>query len=148
MVFSLENLPAEKKGTIKIVKKCDADLPKTVADPIQLQHVFVNLLINSVDSMPDGGSLTVETSYEPALKLIHVSISDTGTGIRREYMDKIFEPFFTTKARRTGLGLSISKRLIEQNNGDITVDNKPNGGAIFKVILPLKRLEAGDPYEI
>jgi len=148
MVLSLENLPAEKKGTIKIVKKCDADLPKTVADPVQLQQVFVNLLINSVDSMPDGGSLTVETSYEPAQKLIQVSISDTGTGIRREYMDKIFEPFFTTKARRTGIGLPISKRLIEQNNGDITVDNNPNGGAIFKVSLPLKRLEEGDRYEI
>jgi two-component system sensor histidine kinase AtoS len=150
MVFSLENLslPPEKKGTIKIVKKCDADLPKTVADPMQLQQVFVNLLINSVDSMPGGGSLTVETSYEPARKLIQVSISDTGTGIRREYMDKIFEPFFTTKARGTGLGLPITKRLIEQNNGDISVDNNPNGGTTFKVSLPLKRLEEGDHYEI
>jgi len=82
------------------------------------------------------------------LKLIQVSISDTGTGIPREYMDKIFEPFFTTKARRTGLGLPIAKRLIEQNNGDITVDNNPNGGAIFKVSLPLKRLEESDRYEI
>jgi two-component system sensor histidine kinase AtoS len=143
MFFSLENLssPPEKRGTIKIVKKCDADLPKTVADPMQLHQVFVNLLINAVDSMPDGGSLTVETSYEQARKLLQVNISDTGTGIRREYMDKIFEPFFTTKARGTGFGLPITKRLIEQNNGDIRVDNNPNGGAIFKVSLPLKRLE-------
>jgi two-component system sensor histidine kinase AtoS len=150
MVFSLENLspPPEKKGTINVVKKLDAGLPKTVADPMQLQQVFVNLLINSVDSMPDGGSLTVETSYEPARKLIQVSISDTGTGIRREYMDKIFEPFFTTKGRGTGLGLPITKRLVEQNNGAISVDNNPNGGAIFKVSLPLKRLEEGDHYEI
>jgi two-component system sensor histidine kinase AtoS len=150
MVFSLENLslPPEKKGTIKIVKKVDADLPRTMADPMQLQQIFVNLLVNSVDSMPDGGSLTVETSYEPARKLIQVSISDTGTGIRREYMDKIFEPFFTTKAHGTGLGLPITKRLIEQNNGDISVDNNPNGGAIFKVSLPLKRLEEGNHYEI
>jgi PAS domain S-box-containing protein len=150
MVFSLENLspPPEKKGTIKIVKKCDADLPKTVADPMQLQQVFVNLLINAVDSMPDGGSLTVETSYEQARKLIQVNISDTGTGIRSEYMDKIFEPFFTTKTHGTGFGLPITKRLIEQNNGDIRVDNNPNGGAIFKVSLPLKRLEEGNRYEI
>lgn len=149
MVFSFENLslPPEKKGTIKIVKKCDAELPKTVADPMQLHQVFVNLIINSVDSMPDGGSLTVETSYEPARKLLQVSISDTGTGIRREYMDKIFEPFFTTKAQGTGLGLPISKRLIEQNNGDISADNNPNGGATFKVSLPVKRLEEGDRYE-
>jgi len=149
-VFSLENLslPPEKKGTIKIVKKYDADLPKTVADPMQLHQVFVNLLINSVDSMPDGGSLTVETSYEQARKLIQVSISDTGTGIRRKYMDKIFEPFFTTKSQGTGLGLPITKRLIEQNNGDITADNNPNGGAIFKVTLPSKRLEESDRYEI
>jgi len=149
-VFSLENLslPPEKKGTIKIVKKYDADLPKTVADPMQLHQVFVNLLINSVDSMPDGGSLTVETSYEQTRKMIQVSISDTGAGIRREYLDKIFEPFFTTKSQGTGLGLPITKRLIEQNNGDITADNNPNGGAIFKVTLPSKRLEESDRYEI
>jgi two-component system NtrC family sensor kinase len=92
--------------------------------------------------------LTVKPSYEPARKLIHVSISDTGTGIRREYMDKIFEPFFTAKANGTGLVLPITKWLIEQNNCDISVDNNPNGGAIFKVNLPLKRLEEGDHYEI
>lgn len=150
MVFSLENLsrPPEKNGTIKIIKKCDADLPKTKADPMQLQQVFVNLLINAVDSMPDGGSLTVETSYEPARKLIQISLSDTGKGIREEYRDKIFEPFFTTKADRTGLGLAISRRLIEQNDGDISVDNNPNGGAVFKISLPLKCPEEGDRYEM
>lgn len=149
VVLLLENLslPQEKQGTIKIIKKYDAGLPKTMADPMQLRQVFMNLLVNSVDSMHDGGSLTVETSYEAARKLIRVSISDTGKGIPKEYMDKIFEPFFTTKAQENGLGLAISRRLIEQNNGCISVDNNPNGGAIFKISLPLKRLEDGHRYD-
>jgi signal transduction histidine kinase len=143
---SLEN-PShqqEKNGAIKIIKRCAADLPKTMADPLQLQQVFVNLLINAADSMTNGGSLTVETSYEPSRKLIQISLSDTGKGIREEYKDKIFEPFFTTRSHRTGLGLAISRRLIEQNGGYITVDNNPNGGAIFKVSLPLRRPEEGN----
>jgi signal transduction histidine kinase len=147
---SLEN-PShqqEKNGAIKITKRCAADLPKTMADPLQLQQVFVHLLTNAVDSMPDGGSLTVETSYEPNRKLIQISLSDTGKGIRKEYMDKIFEPFFTTKSQRTGLGLAISRRLIEQNGGYISVDNNPNGGAIFKVSLPLRRPEEGNRYDM
>jgi signal transduction histidine kinase len=147
---SLDNQshPPEKNGSIKVIKKCAADLPKTMADPVQLQQVFVNLLINAVDSMPDGGSLTVETSYEPARKLIQISLSDTGKGIRRESMDRIFDPFFTTKSHRNGLGLGISRRLIEQNGGIITADNNPSGGAVFRISLPLRRPEKGSRYDM
>jgi two-component system NtrC family sensor kinase len=139
LAISLENLyyRPEKKETIKISKKWDTALPKAMVDPSQLQQVFVNLFINSVNTMPDGGSLTVETSYDPARNSIEVSISDTGTRIHGENIDKIFEPFFTTKAHGTGLGLAISKRLIEQNNGFISVYNNPEGGAIFKISLSL-----------
>ena len=150
MAVSLENLshPSGKNGDIKVNKKCNADLPKTMADPMQLQQVFVNLLMNAVDSMPDGGSLTVETLYEPARKLIQITLSDTGKGIRQESRDEIFEPFFTTKSHRNGLGLAISRRLIEQNDGVITADNNPNGGATFKIILPLRCPEEGNHYAV
>lgn len=133
---TLTNLP-ERKSAIKILKKCDAKLPGVVADPLQLQQVFVNLLTNAFDAMPEGGLLTVETTCDLSGKTIEVSISDTGTGIRQEYRDKIFEPFFTTKTSRHGLGLSISRRLIEQNNGIVRADSNPGGGAIFSITLPI-----------
>lgn len=139
---TLSNLP-ERKSAIKILRKCDDNLPIILADPVQLQQVFVNLLTNAFDAMPEGGILTVETTCDPAGKTIAVSISDTGTGIRQEYRDKIFEPFFTTKSSRHGLGLSISRRFIEQNSGSIRADSNPGGGAIFSITLPINISKGG-----
>jgi len=105
-----------------------------MADPMQLQQILLNLLLNAVDSMPNGGTLSVRTLLER--ESIHIEIADTGRGVATEHVDKIFQPFFTTKPKGSGLGLAISKQLVEQHGGSITVASKPAGGAVFRVILP------------
>lgn len=118
-------------------------LPNTMADPKQLNQVFLNLVLNAIDAMPQGGTLTARTSFEKGLGIIHVEFWDTGKGISKENIDKIFHPFFTTKAKGTGLGLAISRTLIEQHGGSITGGANPKGGAVFRIRLPVRAPEAG-----
>lgn len=142
MTFSLKNLPKTPGNhAINVVKEFDETLPKTLADPMQLQQVFMNLLLNAAEAMSDGGSLTVRTRYEPSENSIRVVISDTGKGFGEDVLKRIFEPFFTTKSKGTGLGLPITKRLIEQHGGSIRVKSRPGGGATFLVDLPVKNSE-------
>ena len=119
-----------------VIKKDLQPLPDTLADPMQLQQIFLNLILNAVDAMPSGGTLGVRTFFEEGADLLHVEISDTGKGISEENAAKIFQPFFTTKAKGTGLGLAISKQLIEQHGGTIAVDANPAGGSVFRIQLP------------
>ncbi|HUI66965.1 MAG TPA: ATP-binding protein [Nitrospirota bacterium] len=129
---------ARDSKSITVVKDYGRDLPKTMADPQQLQQVFLNLLLNAADAMPDGGMVTVETSRpEPGVSL-HIQIVDTGDGIDEAVVDKIFQPFFTTKPHGTGLGLAITKRLIEQHGGSISVKNNHAKGVAFMIMLPVR----------
>jgi signal transduction histidine kinase len=111
-------------------------LPSTMADRMQLQQVFLNIVLNAIDAMPKGGTLTIRTSYSEETGRIRVEIADTGKGIGDGAAAKIFEPFFTTKSKGTGLGLAISKQLVEQHGGSITAANNPGGGATFEILLP------------
>jgi len=124
---------------ITIMKDFDSRLPATIADPLQLQQVFMNLLLNAADAMPNGGTITARTSHTAPSQFVHITISDTGKGIDRRVIEKIFLPFFTTKPKGTGLGLAITKRLVEQHGGNIRVEINRGGGASFTVALPLKR---------
>ena len=133
---------SKKSRVITIVREFDPRLPKTMADPIQLQQVFMNLLLNAADAMPNGGTLTAQTLHEETSLFLRIRIRDTGSGIDKSMIDKIFQPFFTTKPKGTGLGLSITKRLVEQHGGSIRVTNNPNGGAAFTIDLPIKPGEA------
>jgi two-component system sensor histidine kinase AtoS len=138
MTFSLKNVPASSgNGTINVVKELDEHMPRTMADPMQLQQVFMNLLLNAVEAMSEGGVLTVKTWYEPTGDSLQISIGDTGKGIDSESLARIFEPFFTTKPKGTGLGLAITKRLIEQHGGSIWVEGLLKGTA-FRIGLPVK----------
>jgi two-component system sensor histidine kinase AtoS len=143
MVFSLKNVKRSADGEtpVNVVKEFDRHLPKTVADPMQLQQVFMNLLLNAVEAMPKGGLLRVKTSHEAKTNMISVSIADTGKGVDKEVLDRIFEPFFTTKPKGTGLGLPITKRLVEQNGGDIHVELNAEKGTTFRISLPVKQFE-------
>ena len=140
MTFSLKNVPRSSgNGTINVVRELDEQMPRTMADPMQLQQVFMNLLLNAVEAMSEGGVLTVKTWYEPSDDSLQISIGDTGKGIDDESMARIFEPFFTTKPKGTGLGLAITKRLIEQHGGSIWVENLPKG-TTFRIGLPAKHI--------
>ena len=131
------------------------------ADASQLEQVIMNLAVNARDAMPDGGTLTIETSFVtdgPALCVGRavvapegpcalLSVADTGVGIEPGLEQRIFEPFFTTKAvgRGTGLGLSTVYGIVEQSGGCVWVDSAPGRGAIFNVCLPLAALPVAVP---
>ena len=134
MALSLKN---PLFSSILVKKEFEEGLPEIMADSMQLQQVFLNLLLNAGESMTDGGILTVKTSSEQGSDFVHVAISDTGKGIPEEAIQKIFNPFFTTKPKGTGLGLAITRRLVEQHGGKIRATNNADGGASFIVSLPL-----------
>ena len=107
-----------------------------------LQQVFLNLIVNAVQAMPDGGELTVEAE-EDKNRRITVRVQDTGGGIPPEHLTHIFDPFFTTKkvGQGTGLGLSVSYGIIKKHGGRIDVDSRPGKGSTFTVIMPVKEEE-------
>jgi two-component system sensor histidine kinase AtoS len=142
LVFSLKNTSSspDASGPITIVKKFDERLPETMADPMQLQQVFMNILINAADAMREGGTLTVQTGFQASEEAIEIMISDTGRGMDKTQMENIFLPFFTTKPKGSGLGLSITKRLIEQHGGSLRVESVLGKGSTFTIALPVRRV--------
>jgi PAS domain S-box-containing protein len=142
IAFSLKHpsLSSNTRSAVSILKEFDERLPVTLADPMQLQQVFLNLLFNGIEAMPDGGQMGIRTIYDAGLKIVHIEISDSGAGIAKEKMDRIFQPFFTTKKKGSGLGLAISRRLIEQHGGEITVKSQTGKRAVFKIVLPLQEV--------
>jgi signal transduction histidine kinase len=114
--------------------------------PDQIKQVFLNVSLNAIEVMqPEGGQLEVEIHYSPSFDRIGVSFADTGPGIPKENLSKLFEPFFTTKDSGTGLGLSICYDIIHRHSGEITVENRETGGAIFTIWLPLVKAEVPVP---
>ncbi len=116
------------------------DLPEVWLDSDLVQQVFLNLCLNAIQAMPQGGKLTIATGvrrYRTRRSFVDVSFSDTGKGIPKEAMEKIFDPFFTTRSMGTGLGLSISLQIARDHGGVITAKNNSSGGATFRVSFPL-----------
>ena len=125
-----------KYNDIELILKLDPALPLVYGNKIYLQQVFLNLMINAKDAMPEGGKLVIETKLENGNVII--KFSDTGVGIPDNIKDKIFEPFFTTKGSKgTGLGLSISRWIIRKHNGEIKVESQQGKGSTFTITLPL-----------
>lgn len=136
-VYSLKS-PNETSRVIKdinFVKDFASDFPKIYADPGQMQQVFLNLILNAIDSINEKGTISIKTARATDESL-QIQISDTGTGIAPEILVNVFNPFFTTKSKGNGLGLAICKRLVEQNHGTIDVFNNPEGGTTFVITLP------------
>jgi len=121
------------------IEKDFREVPAVRADTSQLQQVFLNLFLNAIDAMPDGGTLGVRSGLEKDSGMIRIEISDSGKGIREDLLDKVFQPFFTTKTKGSGLGLAISRQLVEQHGGSIGVANRPGGGVMFTIRLPVTR---------
>jgi len=112
-------------------------IPQISADASQLKQVFLNLINNAIQSMPNGGTLSIRTAKID--NSVMIEVSDTGTGIPDNVAQKIFEPFFTTKKDRgTGLGLPISYRIIKKHGGKIEVKKRVDKGTTFRVILPIR----------
>ncbi|MDD5610048.1 MAG: ATP-binding protein, partial [Candidatus Omnitrophica bacterium] len=122
---------------IRIVEETQSNIPKVEVDVNKIEQVFINLLMNAVEAMPEGGTITVRTYTKPEEKLVAVDVEDSGPGIPRENMDKIFEPFFTTwrEKQGTGLGLPIVKNIIDLHKGKIEIRNKENGKGVRATVM-------------
>jgi len=123
---------------VEVVRRFKSRLPHIQADLLQLQQVFMNIIINALDAMDGCGRLTLETTDENAGDCVEIRISDTGCGIAPDTIGRIFDPFFTTKeaGRGTGLGLSVSYGIIQAHHGDIRVVSAPGAGSAFTIALP------------
>lgn len=115
------------------------DLKAVIWERNQITQVLVNLLTNARDALqPEGGRIRIASWAVPEEDAVAFSIHDSGPGIPEALLDQIFEPFFTSKSagEGTGLGLSIAAAIVEQHEGQLTVENHPEGGAVFRVVLP------------
>lgn len=139
--------PATK--AVRIVRAYEPGMPQLEADGRQLGQVFLNLLLNAVQVMPDGGQVTLRTGlyagngadaepWRPSGQAVEVRVSDNGPGIPAHVVSNLFTPFFTTKSRGAGLGLSISRRIVEDHGGWIGVESAPGEGTTFRVVLPVR----------
>jgi histidine kinase len=131
---------------IDVIWSLEEHLPLIFADPLKLEQVFINLLINARDAIVKRAEAEtikkeIHIQTQHADQNVTVTISDTGTGIPKQIRDKIFEPFFTTKdiGKGTGLGLSITYGIIKESNGNISVTNNESGGATFKLTFQIKK---------
>lgn len=118
-----------------ITKHYDNNVPEIMADSAMLYQAFLNIIINAMQAMPDGGKICIETGLNN--KFITIHIEDEGKGVHKDVMDKIWDPFFTTKEKGTGLGLGIVKNIIEAHGGNIRIDNNPALGACVIIELPV-----------
>jgi signal transduction histidine kinase len=134
-VVALVEPPFTKYG-IRLLPALDARLPAIQGSRDHLQQVFVNLLNNARDAMPNGGTVMLRT-YQRAGRVV-AEIEDRGPGVPPEIRDRIFEPFFTTKepGQGTGLGLSVSYGIVQAHSGTIDLESGPGGGACFRITLP------------
>jgi len=126
-----------RKGSIDVVLELAEGLPPLIMDFNQISQVIMNLVINAVEAMPDGGKLLLRTSLQDDPPGLRLQVSDTGIGIIPEDEDRIFDPFFTRKSDGTGLGLSICRQILEQHGAHLEVTSAPGVGTTFHVIFPL-----------
>jgi signal transduction histidine kinase len=131
---------------IQVVKNLEPTLPHPPVDIQQMNHVFMNIILNAADAMEGNGKLTLRTYRSSKNKdKICIEITDSGPGIPDDILPHIFEPFFTTKqeGKGTGLGLSLAYGIVEDHGGSIRVNSKPGHGSAFNIELPLARPENG-----
>lgn len=138
-----------RQNNIKLKTDFAAELPPVFADAERIKQVFVNLILNAIQAMPEGGELCITTSCEQ--QKVSISFKDTGIGISDQNMKRIFDPFFTTKDAGTGLGLTICNQIMQMHNGEIKAERNADTGMIFTVILPTSeelRRDSSDPENL
>ena len=125
---------------VTIEKKLLEGLPDVLVDPMQIRQAVLNVLLNAIEAMNEGGTLTIETAGADPVDgppTVTLSVTDTGQGMSAEEVGKLFEPFYTTKPRGTGLGMTVVSRVVEQNGGRIGVLSAPGEGTTFSLVLPV-----------
>ena len=143
-LFFLERAPL-RAANVTIQRWYDPQLPEILADPSEIQQLFLNLIRNGVEAMPGGGDLTVQTRFERSAKrcggrsVAVADIIDQGSGFDPEVERRLFTPFFTTKEGGTGLGLAICLRIVEDHGGAMEATSTPGRGSRFRVWLPLAK---------
>ena len=123
----------------------DENMPVIQADPDLLHRALSNLVLNSLDAMPSGGTLTVRTGHGDGV--VGVEISDTGAGLTPEECERLFTPYYTTKRMGTGLGLAIVQSIISDHHGKISVESAPGHGATFRIELPIRPSGAENNFD-
>jgi signal transduction histidine kinase len=126
----------EEAKDYRVQKKFHGDLPVLSADSAMLYQAFLNIIINAAQAMPDGGTISIKTGING--NMVSISFEDEGPGIPEELLEKIWNPFFTTKEKGTGMGLGIVKKIIELHGGRIMIQNRPEGGSIVMITLPIE----------
>jgi PAS domain S-box-containing protein len=125
---------------IEVIREFDSSLPTVPADREQLRQVFLNLMTNASDAMPEGGKLTVRARAQAdhGAKSVRIELADSGPGIAPADLEKLWEPFFTTKpeGKGTGLGLAICRRVVEAHHGSIAIDSRLGEGTTVRIMLP------------
>jgi two-component system sensor histidine kinase AtoS len=135
LIQSIELLEADfKSKSIGCKWDIPKGLPQIMADADQLEKVFINLMQNGAQSMPNGGMITIHVSFNNTSVII--SFMDTGHGFSPELAENIFNPFFTTKAKGTGLGLAITHKVVSEHRGQIEAKSKKGEGSCFSINLP------------
>jgi PAS domain S-box-containing protein len=134
-ILDLVKVEAEAKG-IKLEKKL-SDAATLKIDRAEIKKALLNLILNGMEALESGGSLTVQTKLKPEQNAFEISISDTGRGIPPEDLSKIFQPYFTTKEKGSGLGLAIAHRIVTDHKGKMEVQSEVGKGTNFIIILPL-----------
>ena len=126
-----------RKGRVECRLELSDRDPVILADPFQMEQLFLNLVLNAIQAMPDGGRLTLRTRADASR--VVAEVEDTGAGIRPEIRERVFDPFFTTRSvgQGTGLGLSVSYGIVAAHGGTISVDSEVGAGSVFRVVFPL-----------
>jgi signal transduction histidine kinase len=138
-VASLVDHKAKDQG-ITLQVEATADLPRVTADPELLKTCFLNLMINAVDAMPEGGLLTVAIREETAAdggREVEVSVSDNGQGMTPAAITSAFEPYFSTKDAGLGLGLALTRKIVSDHGGSIALESREGVGTTARIRLPL-----------
>ena len=132
-----------KEKNVEITREFDLSLPKVWIDKEQMKQVFMNLILNAIQAMNDGGSIVISTrisarsNAELIKEYVQVGIRDTGAGIPEENLEHIFDPFFTSKDEGSGLGLAVSHQIVQEHGGFLTVESTVGKGAVFFVHVPV-----------
>ncbi|MDI6642284.1 MAG: ATP-binding protein, partial [Elusimicrobiota bacterium] len=133
-----QTFESEISSQVRIIRKFSPQLPSIKFDYDHMERAFSNIIQNSLQAMPQGGNLTIETIFNQKEKKIIVNFIDTGCGIPNEEIGQIFDPFFTRREGGIGLGLSFAKEIIELHHGDISAKSKVGEGTTIVIKLPVE----------